>query len=70
MYLISVFLRNIFYYPIRYGIFAISLHFVLYFLIARARNSYQRLGTKLLLGIMFKNEIIVLTDAVYSLYII
>ena len=36
----------------------------------RAPNSYKRLGTKLHLGIMYENEIIVLTAAVYSLYII
>ena len=59
------FLHNIFDYTIRYCIFDISLHFVLYFL--KAPNSYQ---TKLLLGNVFKNEIIVLTAAVYSLYII
>ena len=53
MYLISVFL-HIFDYPIRYCIFVISLHLVLYFLSYRAPNSYQRLGTKLLLVIMFK----------------
>ena len=69
MYLISVFYR-IFDYPIRYCIFVTSLHLVLYFLSYRAPNSYQRLGIKLLLGIMFKNEITVLTAAVYSLYII
>ena len=56
------FLHNIFDYLIRYCLFVICLHFVLYFLI-RAPIAYQRIGTKLLLGIMFKNEIIMLTVA-------
>ena len=62
-------LLNIFDYPIRYCFFPSSLHFVLYFFTG-APIAYQRLGTKLVLGIMFKNEILVLTGAVYSLYII
>ena len=51
-------IHNIFDYPIRYCIFVISLHLVLYFHIGHQIASYQRLGTKLRLVIMFKNEII------------
>ena len=57
--------------------YLICVFYIIYFIIQLGTVffyffafSYQRLGTKLLLGIMFKNEIIVLTVAVYSLYII
>ena len=66
MYLTTcVFLYIIYFdYPTRWCIFVISLHFVPYFLMApRATKDW---GTKLFLGIMFKNKIIVLTTAVHN----